>query len=78
MVRLLAESYRLDPGLPPWITAAMILAWLVVVGGAVAIFLYRRAVRREQQRTSRVRVAEPELPELGPAPTSPDVQNDPL
>ena len=76
---MLAESYKLDPGLPPWITAAMVLAWLAVVAGAVAIVLYRRTLRRERRRPA-ARVAEPDQPAIGPADRnrSPDVHNDPV
>ena len=62
---VLAESYKLDPGLPPYITAAIVLVWLVAVGGAVAIILYRRAIRRERRRPP-ARVADPDQPAIGP------------
>src|SRR4051794_19413608 len=75
MTPVLAESYKLDPGLPPWITAAMVLAWLVVVGAAGAIVLCRRAAGGELRRQRPVRPAEPDRPEL---PSAADVQNDPL
>ena len=61
---MIAESYKLDPGIPPWIVAAMVLGWLVVVAGAVGIFLYRRGARREQRRPP-VRVSDPDRPAIG-------------
>ena len=45
---MLAESLRLDPGIPPWMVFAMVAAWLAIVVMAVSLWRYRRAARRAQ------------------------------
>src|SRR3954468_7972335 len=69
--RLLAENLPLDPGIPPWITAAFVAAWLGMIVLAVAIWsrrrAYRRARRDERARsTTAHRAAPPDDRQLGP------------
>ena len=68
---VLAENLPLDPGIPPWMTAAFIAVWLAIVVMAWLLWQRRRAnrrMRREEQvrSTAARRTTPPDDRQLGP------------